>query len=68
MSALEQLWAWLQGHSSQMEARPDRIDAKPQQQEQSLQEDVNAASRKADELDARVQRHSRYRAGPWQMK
>lgn len=68
MSALEELWLWLRGRSSQTEPGPDAIDSAglDPQQEAAVQ-DASVAARKA-ELAARVQRNSRYRAGPWQMK
>ena len=68
MSALEELWLWLQGRSSQTEAGTDTMDAvngNPLKEEASLDSAKPAANAG---IEARVQRHARYRAGPWQMK
>lgn len=64
MSALEGLWLWLQGRSSRTEAGPDTTDAirTVTRQGPSQVKPENA------EESARIQRHWRYRAGPWQMK
>jgi hypothetical protein len=68
MSALEDLWLWLQGRSSRTEAGPDTLDAATDNlQSADATPDPAVAARKA-ELEARVQRHARYRGGPWQMK
>ena len=66
MSALEELWLWMRGRSSQTETGPDASDAAGPDPQQAVME-VSVAARKA-ELAARVQRNARYRAGPWQMK
>jgi hypothetical protein len=68
MSALEELWLWLQGRSSQTETGPDTTETTAGIKPQRLQEDPAGARRKTEALEARVQRHARYRAGPWQMK
>lgn len=65
MSALEELWLWLQGRSSRTEAGPDTTDPAgepPQDESASAGEDQPADD------EARIQRNWRYRAGPWQMK
>ncbi len=70
MSALEELWLWLQGRKS-TEAGPETIDAvaveAPRQQAGEINQD-DASVQQADDAEARIQRNYRYRAGPWQMK
>jgi hypothetical protein len=66
MSALEELWLWLRGRSSQTETGPEALDSSVLDPQEAVM-DASIAARKA-ELAARVQRNSRYRAGPWQMK
>ena len=68
MSALENLWLWLQGRSSRAEAGSGTMDAASESSHavETTGDPVAAAHKR--ELDARVQRHARYRAGPWQMK
>jgi hypothetical protein len=68
MSALEELWLWLQGRSSQTETGPDTLDVESGGNRQQVQQDPATSKRKTNEMAARVQRHARYRAGPWQMK
>ena len=71
MSALEELWLWLQGRTSTTDAGADAPNATRGKQLQAALPDAAAQDLrkdKADELQARVQRNSRYRAGPWQMK
>jgi hypothetical protein len=65
MSALEELWLWLQGRSSRTEAGPDTTDAAGE-----LKRDEGAVVGKDQPADdeTRIQRNWRYRAGPWQMK
>jgi hypothetical protein len=64
MSALEELWLWLQGTRSRTEAGPESIDAVC-----DLEGNQSPAVivRNAEEA-LRIQRHCRYRAGPWQQK
>ena len=68
MSALEELWLWLQGRSSQPDTTDTTPRARGKQQQAALRDDPVQAAQKAAETQARVQRNSRYRAGPWQMK
>lgn len=67
MSALEELWLWLQGRSSQTDTTDTMHRARGKQQA-VLPDDPVQTAQKAAETQARVQRNSRYRAGPWQMK
>lgn len=71
MSALEELWLWLQGRNSQTDTGSEATNrACGDQMQAALPEDSARASQteKAEETQARVQRNNRYRAGPWQMK
>ena len=68
MSALEELWLWLQGRSSQTDTPDTMHRTRGRQQQAAPPEDPVQAAQKAAETQARVQRNSRYRAGPWQMK
>jgi hypothetical protein len=64
MSALEELWLWLQGRTSRTETGPETNDAVCE-----LDGDQSPAVIARNEEDAvRIQRHCRYRAGPWQLK
>ena len=65
MSALEELWLWLQGRPSRTEAGPDTTDPAGE-----LNRDEGAIVGEDQPADdaARIQRNWRYRAGPWQMK
>jgi hypothetical protein len=65
MSALEELWLWLQGRSSRTEAVPDTMDSAGEldrDKDSLVGDDQNADD------EARIRRNWRYRAGPWQMK
>jgi hypothetical protein len=64
MSALEELWLWLQGRSSRTETGPETIEAVCDLE--GSQSPAVLARNAEDEL--RIQRHCRYRAGPWQLK
>lgn len=68
MSALEELWLWLQGRSSQTDTTDTTHRTRGKQHQAALPDDPAQAAQKAAETQARVQRNSRYRAGPWQMK
>jgi hypothetical protein len=74
MSALEELWHWLQGRSSRTEAGPDTVESAhpeaPRQQVGDLNHEQPSplAGKQLSEAELRSQRNWRYRAGPWQMK
>ncbi|HEY0961988.1 MAG TPA: hypothetical protein VGE69_06495 [Pseudomonadales bacterium] len=69
MSALEELWLWLQGRNSPTDAGANAMHhSRGKQQQAMMPEDRAHEAQKLAETEARVQRNSRYRAGPWQMK
>jgi hypothetical protein len=69
MSALEELWQWLQGRTLEGPDTNKSGGPTQQQQQQAGQVDEGNGSKQADaDLAARIQRNTRYRAGPWQMK
>jgi hypothetical protein len=74
MSALEELWHWLQGRSSRTEAGPDTMESvhteHPRHQVGDLNDErpSSLVDNQLSEAELRSQRNWRYRAGPWQMK
>jgi hypothetical protein len=68
MSALEELWLWLQGRNSQTEAGPDTTDTTSVDRKPEPAKDDPVVTHKDADNEARIQRNWRYRAGPWQMK
>lgn len=69
MSALEELWLWLQGRNSQTDSGPDAMKRGRSRQLQGMSPtDAVQDAQKTADTDARVLRNNRYRAGPWQMK
>ncbi len=64
MSALGELWLWLQGRTSRTETGPGTVDTTTPREPAV---EINR-SETPGETEARIQRNWRYRAGPWQMK
>ncbi len=65
MSALEDLWLWIQGRISRAEAAPDSLDAPGNPHRDST---TPVTGEEPDDDAARIRRNWRYRAGPWQLK
>lgn len=70
MSALDALWLWLQqrtlenGNNARMSPRAES----PGKSAESNHAAGPVYAQKARDTQARIVRHCRYRAGPWQMK